>query len=105
MNRSLLIWDICKDFPEGYNKIVAWKNLSKDVSNSIISITQLVEDNSEYYKSKYLSLIYELGELRIDGKKVIEHHKIKSGFSYWWSTLLVEKCNISKSPEINNVIK
>jgi len=105
MNRSLLIWDLSKDFPEGYNKIVAWKNLSKDVSNSIVSITQLVEDNSDYYRSKYLSLIYELGELSVDGKTVVEHHKIKSGFSYWWNTLLVEKCNISKSPEINHVIK
>ena len=104
-NRSLLIWDINKDFPQGYNKIVAWKNFSKDISNSVVSITQLVEDNSDYYRSKYLSLIYELGELRVDGKKVVEHHKIKSGFSYWWNTLLVEKCNISKSPEIDHVIK
>jgi len=105
INRSLLIWDINKDFPEGYNKIVAWKNFSKDFSNPIVSITQLVEDNSDYYRSKYLSLIYELGELRVDEKKVVEHHKIKSGFSYWWNTLLVEKCNVIKSPEIDHVIK
>jgi hypothetical protein len=51
-NKSLLIWDINKDFPEGCNKIVAWKNFIKDISNSVVSITQLVEDNSDYYRSK-----------------------------------------------------
>ena len=104
-DRTLLIWDVDKNLPEEYNKIVVWKNLSKDTPNSVVSITQLVEGNSDYYRSKYLSLIYELGELRVGGERVIERLKIKSGFSYWWNTLLVEKCNVIKSPEIDHVIK
>jgi len=55
--------------------------------------------------SEYLSLIYNFGEHVIDGNRIIDHLVIRQNFSYWWMTLLTEKCNLFKSPQINNIIK
>ena len=49
--------------------------------------------------------ILDFGEIEVDGKSIIEHLKIRKNFSYWWMTLLVEKCNMLKSTQIDNIIK
>ena len=33
----------------------------------------MVEENANYFKAKYLELIYEFGEVEVDGKSIIEH--------------------------------
>ena len=36
---------------------------------------------------------------------MVDHLEIGQKFSYWWMTLLVEKCNYAKSPQIDNIVK
>lgn len=36
---------------------------------------------------------------------MIDHLELDPGISFWWSTLLAEKCNSSKSPCINSIIR
>ena len=56
-------------------------------------------------RTKYLSLIYEFGEAKVNGKRIIDHLIIRQNFSYWWMTPVAEKCNFAKSPQIDNIIK
>ncbi len=102
---SLLIWDTEKPLPPNHKEVILWQNFESSKENSIYSIPKLIEKYSVELKSKYLKFIYNLGETELEGKRVVDHLEIRSGFSYWWMTLLVEKCNYSKSPQIDNVIK
>ncbi len=86
-----------------YHNVVNW-NGHMETSN-VISILRLAEENKDKLKEQYLSLIYEFGELDINGKRTIDYLEIFPKFSYWWMTLIAEKCNYAKSPQINDVIK
>ena len=82
-----------------------WQSYDSIGSHTNISIPRLVEEDSNSLRSSYLSLIYDLGETKINKKRVIDILEICPGFSFWWMSLLVEKCNYAKSPHINNIIK
>lgn len=103
-NNTLLIWDVKAKVPSGYDHKVLWQDFANQ-SDSETSVPSLVEEDAEFLRSEYLSLIHELGELKVGGIKVVDYLLIKNKYSYWWMTLLVEKCNYSKSPQIDNVIK
>ena len=102
---SLLIWD-CKDkLPIKDDFVILWQSYTEANAINFVSIPQLVQENEEQLKSQYLALIYDLGKLKVKDKTIIENLEIAPDFSYWWMTLLVEKCNYSKSYQINNIIK
>jgi surface carbohydrate biosynthesis protein (TIGR04326 family) len=101
---SIIIWD--EEGRISTEKIVVyWQSYQSNMKDIDISIPALVEKNSKKIKSEYLSLIFEIGEVAINKVKIIDYYEISPGFSYWWMTLLSEKCNYAKSPEINNAIK
>jgi len=87
------------------NDLIYWSSYAYSESKRIFSIPQIVENQSDYLKEKYLKLIYQFGKLKINGKSIVGHFKIRQNFSYWWLTLLTGKSNCSKSPQINNVVK
>lgn len=70
-----------------------------------MSIPRVVEENAESLRARYLKWIYDLGETKINGKRIVDHLEIRSGLSYWWMTLLAGKCNFAKSPQIDDAIK
>ena len=101
----LLVLDVGDALIDSHNDIIYWNGYAQSKLDGVFSIPRMVEENANYLKAKYLELIYEFGEVEVDGKSIIEHLKIRKNFSYWWMTLLVEKCNYSKSPQIDNIIK
>lgn len=102
---NILIWDSEAPPPENKFTKLIWRGFVQSGSEGCISIPELIDKNAETLRSKYLALIYELGELKVVGGKLIDHLEIRPGFSYWWMTLIAEKCNCSKSPLITDVIK
>ncbi|WP_443640355.1 TIGR04326 family surface carbohydrate biosynthesis protein [Candidatus Njordibacter sp. Uisw_039] len=101
----LLIWDN-QALPKITNGQVAlWCSFNDGGSSNTVSIPALVEENSESLRKRYLAWVYALGETKILGSRFVDHLEIRPGFSYWWMTLLVEKCNYAKSPQIDNAIK
>lgn len=69
-----------------------------------VSIPMLVETHADELKARYLEWIYELGEMHIQGRRIVDHLELRPGFSYWWMTLFAEKCNYSKSPQITDAV-
>jgi len=102
---TVLIWDSDGEPPAGDWLTVLWRNYDTKGRNDVASIQFLVEDNAESLRTQYLKWIYRLGETKINGKRIVDHLEIRSGLSYWWMTLLAEKCNFAKSPQINDAIK
>jgi len=105
MSRTVVIWDTAKDVTNSKYFNVMWQSYTAPILENKVSIPQLVEENDDELRSRYLSFIYDLGEVKVKKNRIIDHLKIKSNFSYWWMTLLVEKCNFLKSPQIDNIIK
>jgi surface carbohydrate biosynthesis protein (TIGR04326 family) len=102
---NLLVWDLDSNPPDDTPQVIHWNSYKNSEVDGIFSIPHLVEENADDLKAKYLSLIYDFGEAKINSKRIVDYLKIRQEFSYWWMTLLVEKCNYAKSPQINNIIK
>ena len=100
----MLIWDDEKPFPKS-PLIILWSDYECRERHTIISVPTFVDENSDYYKKKYLDWIYEFGEYRINNKSIVDHLEIKPGLSYWWLSSLAQKFNFSDNSEINNAIK
>ena len=104
MSKTLIILDSIKNYSEKENDILLWSSYNSTDYN-IFSLVKIVEENSQHCKEKYISFIHNLGELVVDGKRIVDHLKIDDDFSFWWTTLLTEKSNIGKSIQINEIIK
>ena len=103
--KLLVVWDGKNRHPSTDQHKILWQNYNTYNKDIEFSMPQLLEDDADKFKAKYLELIYELGEVKISGRRIVDHLKVRENFSYWWMTLLVEKCNYSKSPQISNIIK
>jgi len=104
---KILIWDYPADLhlqKKSYKHVFLWSQLLSDKSDAI-SIPALVEYNSDLLKKKYLSWVYDLGNVSINKKSIIEHLELGDDFSYWWMTLISHKPNFYQAPQINAVIK
>ena len=102
---EIVVWDLDANPTDDIPDIVYWSSFTNSEQDGTFSIPHLVDQNANHLKAKYLSLIYEFGEAKINDKRIVEHLIIRQNFSYWWMTLLAEKCNYAKSPQIDNIIK
>ena len=99
---TYLIWDRRDRPPQGEGITVLWREFSDQDSSH--SIPLLVEKQAEALRSRFLAWLYEVGEARIAGRRVIDHFELRPGFSYWWMTLLAEK-SYAKSSRLNEAVK
>ena len=104
-NHTLLVWDAEGSPPAGNWTTVLWSGFGEASDSTIISVPKLVEEHADTFKARYLAWIHELGETRINGKRLIDHLELRPGFSYWWMTSLAQKFNVSGISQIDNAIK
>ena len=104
MNNSIHIWDSSLPVESSSEQIFLWRSYVEDGTGSI-SVPRLVEDNYSVLKNQYLSWIYDLGEAQFSAKPIVDHLKLRPNLSFWWMTLLAEKCNYSSSPHITDAIR
>ena len=102
MKPTLTIWDSTAEPPDSEGEVYTWNGYKS--KNSVLSLLQYVETHSERLRCKYLAWVHDLGESRIDGKRLIDHLAFDDGLSYWWMTLFVEK-SPWKSPSIVDAIR
>lgn len=101
---NLLIWDE-QGAPPAAECTLLWRSYSENSASSVVSIPKLVEDNALELRSRYLAWVYELGENQYLGKRIVDHLQMRPNLSFWWMTLLVEKCNFAKSKQIDDAIR
>jgi surface carbohydrate biosynthesis protein (TIGR04326 family) len=102
---KLFIWDNEGTPPDGDHTLVLWRGYDTGRNTDGISIPQMIEANAEKLRSQYLAWVYELGEMRIYGKRMVDQLEMRLGFSYWWMTLIAEKCYFSKSSNIDDAVR
>ena len=104
MSNTLVILDSVKVSLNDVDDIMLWSENRNENDTKIFSLLKILDDNAEYCKTEYTSLISTLGETFVGNKRIIDHLKIENNFSFWWTTLMVEKSNYTKSIEVNNAI-
>ena len=101
---DLLIWDSTELIPK-HKKTILWSGFNVSLDKDLISILDLIEENQESIRKAYLRWSFDLAEKEIFNIPVKDHFEIKPNFSFWWLSSFAEKCNFSKSPQIDNIIK
>jgi surface carbohydrate biosynthesis protein (TIGR04326 family) len=101
---TFLVWDAEDAAPRGDWTPVLWRSYGNG-EKLTYSIPRIVEEKADELRNCYLDWIYDIGELRIKGKRVVDHLELRAGFSYWWMTLIAEKSNAYKSPWITDALK
>ena len=102
---KVLVWDVDDVSPSGDWTTVLWRSFSEAATPAVVSIPSLIEENADVLRKRYLAWIYELGEFQVQGRSLVNHLQLHPGVSYWWMTLLAEKCNFAKSPQIDDAIR
>ena len=104
--KSILIWDYDHHHDnDTLNKqIVYWRNYCGPNDDSVY-IHDIVEKHSIEIRQSFLSWVYEFGNKKYQERNLSEILSIREGMSLWWMSLIVEKCNYSKSPQIDDACK
>lgn len=74
---------------ESGGPIIWWRGYVEGIA--AVSVPLYVEQHGKRLRAKYLAFLYDLGESRIAGKRVVDHLDGGDGFSFWWLTKLSEK--------------
>jgi len=100
---KIIIYGIDDNNPT-HETTILWCGFN-DSDDSVISIQRYIEEHAASLREYYLAVIHEFGDRLAGEQCVVDHLKIRDQFSYWWMTLLTEKCNFAKSPQIDDAIK
>ena len=93
---SVVLWDNLNP-PPNDGHVLLWKGYKE--KNSQQSILKYLEKNSDLLRFEYLNYIFDIGQLQVQGKRIVEHLEIEPNFSLWWMSLLAEKSPLkSKAP-------
>ena len=102
--KTFQIWDFPKQSSIDHSKDLVFWNSYSDLPN-ITSIPRIVDENEHVLKEKFLSLLYEISGLTNNKISLFDSLKSKNLMNFWWITNLSEKCNFSKSPDMDNIVK
>lgn len=104
----IIIWDLPHPPPEpkkNTGQFIFWRSFETQGFPRAISLPRLVEKNALTLREKYLAWVYQAGQAKFQKKKLVDYFEIYPGFSYWWMTYLVEKCNYDRSIYIEDIIR
>lgn len=101
---TFLVWDSVGQPPEGDWIPVLWRGFGAGGDAPVHSIPRRVEEQADALRARFLGWLHDLGEAQIDGRRLVDHLVLRPGFSYWWMTLLVEKCYV-KSSRLSDAVK
>lgn len=90
------------DFAKNYFNI-CWDHFPEN--DECISIISYIDQYGVELRDEYLNLTNKISNVTINNKSFLDALTLKSGLSFWWVSQINEKCNISKSPDINDSIK
>lgn len=102
MGATVVVWDREESPLDATDEVLRWQSYAED--SRAASIPAYLEHKGERLREKFLAFIHDLGECRVDGKRIIDHLNTGDGFSYWWMTQLAEKSPF-KSPRIYDCLR
>jgi surface carbohydrate biosynthesis protein (TIGR04326 family) len=103
--KNLVILDLetQKKFDNSYT--ILWNSFSKKKGDGNFSINNLIEKKEQHYREKILNLISSFKNVSLNNKKIEDILKIDNKLSFWWFSKINEKCNETKTTELNEIVK
>lgn len=102
-HKSVLVWDEDSVPNDKEHLIILWRKFTSSESG-FVSVPEVIETQAEKLRDRYLAFIGDISQKRHNNKRLVEILEFRKDFSYWWMTLLAEKCNWAKSPYIFDII-
>ena len=102
---SLIIWDASGVPAPNKHINVLWKTYYDGSRADIVSIPKIIENNSNYIRTLYLSEEYDFGEAKFKGKSILEYLKIRPNLSMLWMFFSIIKNPFSDSAPITDAIR
>ena len=84
--------------------VIYWNDKIRNSSHTF-DIFSIIDKHKYEVRKKYLAWIYKLQNIKIGKKNLKEYISLNNTFSIWWMHPIVEKSNLIKSYQINNVLK
>ena len=101
-SEAVTVWDQGQDQCDSMGEVLCWQSYAQ--KELVSSLPRYVDVHAERLRAKYLAFIHDLGESRIDGKRIVDHLDMGDGFSFWWMTRLAEKSPY-RSPRIYDCLR
>ncbi len=89
MSKKILLCDNLVNNKSNYDLVINWHSCNEDCKTR--SISKEIEKNADQFKKQYLDWINKLGCTDISGKSVTDHLFLRTDFSLWWMSSIVEK--------------
>lgn len=91
----MIVWCSDNTPPDNGELIYCWNGFREGAN--VRSLLRYVEVNSDRLRARYLAWVHDLGEHRLSGVRLVDHLAVDDEFSFWWTSLFVEK-SVYKSP-------
>ena len=101
--RTLTVWAAQNaPAPDATGPVYRWNGYEE--SEGIHSLFAYVDRHGDRLRAAYVDWVQGLGEIVVEGQRVIDHLVLPDGLSYWWMTLFLEQ-SPWKSPAILDAIR
>ena len=103
---KIIIWDSQKKPVSNKDALfIIWNRDSNVKNKSVICLSEYIEKYSKDIRSDFLLWSHEINSKKIRSIAIYKKFFIRPNFSFWWMTLIFQKCNYANSQYINDVIK
>jgi hypothetical protein len=76
---TALVWDVDGAPPSGDWTTILWRDFGTK-GDGLVSMPRLVEECAVDLRARYLGWVYDLGQGRVSGRRVVEHLELRPGF-------------------------
>ena len=85
----LLLWAAAARGVPQHGNILLWQGTADDTD--VRSLADYVDAHAPEVRRRYLAWSFDLGELRISGRRLCERFALARGKTFWWYSLFVEQ--------------
>ncbi len=101
--RNLVVWDL-RGPPPGSPELAVWSGAAPPELPYAVSVTQLVEQDAQRLRARFLTWLGSLRDHRVRGRSVREHLMLRDGLSAWDFSVIAER-NLWRCPAIIDVLR
>lgn len=101
--RNLVVWDL-RGPPPGSPELAVWSGAAPPELPYAVSVTQLVEQDAQRLRARFLTWLGSLRDHRVHGRSVREHLMLRDGLSAWDFSVIAER-NLWRCPAIIDVLR
>lgn len=101
--RNLVVWDL-RGPPPRSPALAVWSGAAPPGMPDAVSVTQLVEDDAQRLRARFLTWLGSLGDHCVQGRTIRERLTLRDGLSAWDLSVIAER-NLWRCPAIIDLLR